>query len=67
MGTKEAWGVLVKVPGARRSEWLTPSGYLTSRRVHASLNWGEEGRQRCERVAAEINDGGEYTAKAAPL
>lgn len=49
-----AWGILVRMSDMKRGEWLTPSGHLTGRKVHASLNWGPEGKAKCEQVAKEI-------------
>jgi hypothetical protein len=51
-----AWGVLVKWPDMKRSQWLTPDGHLTMRKVHASRNYGDEGHAKCERVAKEITE-----------
>lgn len=52
--TDVAWGVFVRLPDMTRGEWLAPDGYLTKKRVFASLNWGDVGRARCEVVASQI-------------
>lgn len=49
MGT---FGILVKAPDMRRSEWLTPRGGLTSKRMHA----GMAERDKAEATAASLRD-----------
>lgn len=42
---------------------LTPDGYTTNRKVHAAMM----SRTTADRVAAEINAAGQFTAKVAPF
>jgi hypothetical protein len=55
----KAWGVFVTMPDTKRGAWLTNSGSLTRKRVHVPLCYGEEGRAKCERVAADVQESNE--------